>query len=149
MTPARLKTRVPSLGEVKYGIRRSELPRGDVRESRRVARVAHRRGASMSLAHWIFTFPNIEMETQDATRRIAAAGPIPPNTPQETRPHSTVRRFSAAWWSGALRRSRPRSGARGVLLLRQQQWHSPHCETLTLGRANAPTTGRVERSGSR
>jgi len=67
-----------SLGEAESGIRKCQLPWGDVRESRRVARVAHRRGASMSLAHWIFTFINSELETQYATRRIAAAGPIPP-----------------------------------------------------------------------
>jgi len=51
--------------------------------------------------------------------------------------------------SGALRRARPRSGPRGSFCLRQQQWHSPHCETHALGRADAPTTGRLERSGSR
>jgi hypothetical protein len=32
----------------------------------------------MSLDHWIFTVSNSALETQDATRRIAAAGPIPP-----------------------------------------------------------------------
>jgi len=50
---------------------------------------------------------------------------------------------------GALRRARPRSWPRGSFCLRQQQRHSPHCETHALGRADAPTTGRLEPSGSR
>ena len=50
---------------------------------------------------------------------------------------------------GALRPARPRGWPRGSFCLRQQQWHSPHCETHALGRSDAPTTGRLERSGSR
>ena len=51
--------------------------------------------------------------------------------------------------SGALRRAPPRSWPRGSFCLRQQKWHSPHCETHALVRADAPTTGRLEPSGLR
>ena len=69
------------------------------------------------------------------------------------RPHCVSRRlvnFSAAWWSGALRHARPRSGPRGCFCLRQQRLHSPHLRNArALGHADAPATGRLQRSGSR
>jgi hypothetical protein len=64
MTPHRPKTGMASLEEAEFGIRKRQLPFGDVRESRRVARVVHRRGASMSLAHRISSFCNSELETK-------------------------------------------------------------------------------------
>ena len=109
MTPHIPKACMASLGEAKFQIRRSQLPRDDVRVSRRVARVAHRRGASMSLAHWIFTFSNSELETQDATRRIAAAGPIPPQ-PRPTK-HAHTQRCGMSLRRGGRVRSAARAPA--------------------------------------
>ena len=46
-------------------------------------------------------------------------------------------------------RAFPAVGPAGTFCSRQQQWHSPHCEMHALGRADAPTAGRLQRSGSR
>ena len=46
-------------------------------------------------------------------------------------------------------RAPPQWVTRVNFCLRRQQRHSPHCETHALGRADAPRTGRLERSGSR
>ena len=147
---AQPKDVLASLGEAKFGIRNPQFTPG--RRSRESPRRQDRASSwrvDMSFAHWIFTFDNSELETQDSTTRIAAAGQIPTShrrrqadpataTPQEARLHSTVRDFSAAWWSGALRRARPRSGPAGLFCLRQQQWHSSsgHAPVITTVRPN-------------
>jgi hypothetical protein len=104
----------------------------------------------MSLAPWIFTFPNSELETRDATRRIAAARPIPP----QPRPKKHASLNGEAFQCGVVvryapPRAPPQWATRVIFVSRQQQWHSPHCKTHTLGRADAPTTGRLDRWGSR
>jgi len=104
----------------------------------------------MSLAAWLTgfsLFPTVHWKLN--MLHVASPPPVRSRHIQEARPHSTVTDVSAAWWSSALRRARPRSGPAGLCCLRQQQWHLPHCETHALGLSDPPTTGRMERSGSR
>ena len=84
MTSQRPKTGMASLGEAKFEIGRSQLPRGDVQVIRRVARVAHRRGASVSCAYWFFILFNGE-----TLKMLRVASPSRGRTHNSHSPRST------------------------------------------------------------
>jgi len=124
MTPHSPKTCWRRSGRRNSASEIPNLPRGDVRESRRVARIAHRRGASicrlltgfslLTTVNWKLKILQLASPPPGRSRRrIAAARPIPPQ------PRPKKHDFTQRSGISVRRGGRVRSAARAPAVARR------------------------------